>query len=38
MTHYGRFVRWWRSADEPLRAQWEEARQALTRRRGVGLG
>ena len=31
MTHYGRFVRWWRYADEPLRPHWEEARQALSR-------
>ena len=31
VTHYGRFVRWWRYADEPLRPQWEEARQALSR-------
>jgi tetratricopeptide (TPR) repeat protein len=34
MTHYGRFVRWWRYADEPLRPQWEEARQALSRLAG----
>jgi tetratricopeptide (TPR) repeat protein len=31
VTHYGKFVRWWRYADEPLRPQWEEARQALSR-------
>jgi serine/threonine-protein kinase len=31
VTHYGRFVRWWRYADEPLRPLWEEARQALSR-------
>ena len=31
MTHYGRFVRWWRYADQPLRPQWEEARQAMSR-------
>ena len=31
MTHYGRFVRWWRHADEPLRPLWDEARQALAR-------
>ncbi len=31
VTHYGRFVQWWRYADEPLRPQWEEARQALSR-------
>ena len=30
-AHYGRFVRWWRYADEPLRPQWEEARRALVR-------
>ncbi|MGH7499859.1 MAG: protein kinase domain-containing protein [Gemmatimonadales bacterium] len=30
-AHYGRFVRWWRYADEPLRPQWEEARQAVSR-------
>jgi tetratricopeptide (TPR) repeat protein len=34
VTHYGRFVRWWRYADEPLRPQWEEARQALRRLAG----
>jgi tetratricopeptide (TPR) repeat protein len=34
VTHYGRFVRWWRYADEPLRPQWEEARQALSRLSG----
>jgi tetratricopeptide (TPR) repeat protein/TolB-like protein len=34
LTHYGRFVRWWRYADEPLRPQWEEARQALSRLAG----
>ena len=34
VTHYGRFVRWWRYADEPLRPQWEEARQALSRLAG----
>ena len=33
-THYGRFVRWWRYADEPLRPLWEEARQALSRLAG----
>jgi tetratricopeptide (TPR) repeat protein len=33
-AHYGRFVRWWRHADEPLRPQWEEARQALSRLAG----
>jgi TolB-like protein/tetratricopeptide (TPR) repeat protein len=33
-THFGRFVRWWRYADEPLRTQWEEARQALSRLAG----
>ncbi len=33
-THYGRFVRWSRSADEPLRPLWEEARQALRRLAG----
>jgi hypothetical protein len=31
VMHYGRFVRWWRYADEPLRPQWQEARQALSR-------
>jgi tetratricopeptide (TPR) repeat protein len=31
VTHYGRFVRWWRYADAPLRPLWEEARQALSR-------
>jgi serine/threonine-protein kinase len=31
VTHYGRFLRWWRYADEPLRPQWQEARQALSR-------
>jgi hypothetical protein len=31
VTHYGRFVRWWRYADEPLRPLWEEARAALRR-------
>lgn len=31
VTHYGRFVHWWRYADEPLRPRWEEARQALVR-------
>ncbi|HEY9507772.1 MAG TPA: protein kinase [Gemmatimonadales bacterium] len=31
VLHYGRFVRWWRYADEPLRPLWEEARQALSR-------
>lgn len=31
VAHYSRFVRWWRYADEPLRPQWEEARQALSR-------
>jgi tetratricopeptide (TPR) repeat protein/TolB-like protein len=34
VTHYGRFVRWWRYADEPLRPQWDEARQALSRLAG----
>ena len=34
MAHYGRFVRWWRYADEPLRPLWEEARQALSRLAG----
>jgi tetratricopeptide (TPR) repeat protein len=34
LTHYGRFVRWWRYADEPLRPQWDEARQALSRLTG----
>jgi hypothetical protein len=34
VTHYGRFVRWWQHADEPLRPQWEEARQALSRLAG----
>jgi tetratricopeptide (TPR) repeat protein len=34
VMHYGRFVRWWRYADEPLRPQWEEARQALSRLAG----
>jgi tRNA A-37 threonylcarbamoyl transferase component Bud32/TolB-like protein len=34
VAHYGRFVRWWRYADEPLRPQWEEARQALSRLTG----
>jgi tetratricopeptide (TPR) repeat protein len=34
VTHYGRFVRWWRYADEPLRPQWEEAREALRRLAG----
>jgi len=34
VTHYGRFVRWWRYADEPLRPLWEEARQALGRLAG----
>jgi serine/threonine-protein kinase len=34
VTHYGRFVRWWRDADEPLRPEWEEARQALSRLAG----
>ncbi|HVK00579.1 MAG TPA: hypothetical protein VM365_06920 [Gemmatimonadales bacterium] len=34
VTHYGRFVRWWRYADEPLRPSWEEARQALSRLSG----
>ena len=31
VIHYGRFVRWWRYADEPLRPEWEEARKALSR-------
>ena len=34
VTHYSRFVRWWRYADESLRPQWEEARQALSRLAG----
>ena len=34
VTHYGRFVHWWRYADQPLRPQWEEARQALSRLAG----
>jgi tetratricopeptide (TPR) repeat protein len=34
VTHYGKFVRWWRYADQPLRPQWEEARQALSRLAG----
>jgi tetratricopeptide (TPR) repeat protein/TolB-like protein len=34
LTHYGKFVRWWRYADEPLRPQWDEARQAMTRLTG----
>lgn len=34
VTHYGRFMRWWRYADEALRPQWEEARQALSRLAG----
>ena len=34
VTHYRRVVRWWRYADEPLRPQWEEARQALSRLAG----
>jgi tetratricopeptide (TPR) repeat protein len=34
VTHYARFIRWWRYADEPLRPQWEEARQALRRLAG----
>jgi serine/threonine-protein kinase len=34
VLHYGRFVRWWRHADEPLRPQWEEARQSLSRLAG----
>jgi serine/threonine-protein kinase len=34
VAHYGRFVRWWRYADEPLRPLWEEARQALSRLAG----
>jgi serine/threonine-protein kinase len=34
VTHYGRVVRWWRYADEPLRPLWEEARQALSRLAG----
>ena len=34
VTHYGRFVRWWRHADEPLRPLREEARQALSRLAG----
>jgi serine/threonine-protein kinase len=33
-THDGRFVRWWRYADEPLRPLGEEARQALSRLAG----
>ena len=31
VMHYGRVVRWWRYADEPLRPLREEARQALSR-------
>jgi eukaryotic-like serine/threonine-protein kinase len=31
VAHYGTFVRWWRHADESLRPQVEEARQALSR-------
>jgi tetratricopeptide (TPR) repeat protein/TolB-like protein len=34
LMHYGRFVRWWRYADEPLRPQWQEGRQALSRLAG----
>jgi len=34
VLHYGRFVRWWRHADEPLRPQWEEAHQSLSRLAG----
>jgi tetratricopeptide (TPR) repeat protein/TolB-like protein len=34
VTHYGRVVRWWRHADEPLRPLWDEARQALSRLAG----
>jgi TolB-like protein/tetratricopeptide (TPR) repeat protein len=34
VAHYGRFVRWWRYADEPLRPLWDEARQALSRLAG----
>jgi tetratricopeptide (TPR) repeat protein/TolB-like protein len=34
VAHYGRFVRWWRYADEPLRQQVEEARRALSRLAG----
>jgi eukaryotic-like serine/threonine-protein kinase len=34
VTHYGRFVRWWRYADESLRPQREEARKALSRLAG----
>ena len=34
VTHYTRFVRMWRYADEPLRPLWEEARQALSRLAG----
>jgi hypothetical protein len=34
VTHYRRFVRWWRYADDPLRPLWEEARQALSRLAG----
>jgi tRNA A-37 threonylcarbamoyl transferase component Bud32/tetratricopeptide (TPR) repeat protein/TolB-like protein len=31
VTHYSRFVRWWRHADQPLRPLREEAQQALDR-------
>jgi serine/threonine-protein kinase len=34
VTHYGRFVRWWRYADAPLRPLWEEARQSRSRLTG----
>jgi tetratricopeptide (TPR) repeat protein len=34
VAHYGRFVRWWRYADEPLRPLWDETRQALSRLAG----
>ena len=34
VLHYGRFVRWWRYADEPLRPQWDEARRSLSRLSG----
>ncbi len=34
VAHYGRFVRWWRYADESLRPQWDEAHQALRRLAG----
>jgi eukaryotic-like serine/threonine-protein kinase len=34
VRHYSRLVRWWRYADESLRPQWKEARQALSRLAG----